>query len=66
MTLKESGLTDEELMKLAASAYGRRGGKSSGPKKARSPDHYRRIAKLGAVKKAQNKAAKPKPVKPAK
>lgn len=49
---------DQERIANAASIFGKKGGKSGGPKKARTPDHYSRIAKLGAAKKAANKAAR--------
>lgn len=53
-------LNDAEAERLAslASLMGKKGGSARGPRKARGPDHYRRIAKLGAAKKAANAKAK--------
>lgn len=43
---------EQERIKAAASLFGRKGGKAKGPRKARPREHYQRIAKLGARKKA--------------
>lgn len=47
---------EQERQSHAASIMGRKGGSAKGARKARTPDHYRRIAKLGAAaRKAQTK-----------
>jgi hypothetical protein len=51
---------DNERISAAASAMGRKGGSVKSPKKAQTPDHYRRIGKLGAAASAKVRARKKK------
>lgn len=49
---------ETERISAAASAMGRRGGSVKSAKKAQTPDHYRRIGKLGAERSAAVRRAK--------
>lgn len=55
MTLHDA---EAERIKSAASIFGRKGGAAKGPRKARTPDFYRRIGKLGVAARRKNKPPK--------
>lgn len=53
-------------LKHAAAILGGKGGAATGPRKARDPEHYRRIGKLGAAARAATLAARKAAKKPKK
>ena len=40
-------MTEKQMIKTVMSILGKKGGKTCGPQKARSPEHYARLSAMG-------------------